>query len=105
MFGSVVAVIYDMDGLLLNTEPFYTEASQAIAARYGKAYDWSLKSRMIGKRAQDSARIFTETLGIPLRPKEYLEARAVTLEQLFPLAEPMFGAVRLTEHFYRKGVP
>jgi len=101
----VEAVIYDLDGLLLDTEHFYTEASQSIAARYGKSYDWSLKSRMIGKRAPDSARIFTEALGLPLSPEEYLEARAVVLEHLFPQAEPMPGAVRLTEHLYRSGVP
>ena len=72
---SIAAVIYDMDGLLLDTEPFYTEASQRIAARHGKAFDWTVKSRMIGQRAQDSARVFTESLGAAMSPEEYLEAR------------------------------
>ena len=65
---SVSCVIYDMDGLLLDTEPFYTQASQLIARRYGKVFDWSVKSRMIGQRAADSARVFTESLGVPLSP-------------------------------------
>ena len=34
-------VIYDMDGLLLDTEPFYTLVTQQIAQRYGKNFDWS----------------------------------------------------------------
>ncbi|MCB1806564.1 MAG: HAD family hydrolase, partial [Candidatus Competibacteraceae bacterium] len=35
-FRSISAVIYDMDGLLLDTEGFYTEVTQHIAGRYGK---------------------------------------------------------------------
>jgi pseudouridine-5'-monophosphatase len=102
---AVTAAIYDVDGLLLDTEPFYTRASQLIAARYGKVFDWSLKSRMIGKRAADSARIFTESLNVPMTPEEYLTAREAMLEELFPQADPMPGAVRLTQHLHRHGVP
>jgi Predicted phosphatase/phosphohexomutase len=44
-------VIYDMDGLLLDTEPFYTLVTQQIAQSYGKNFDWSLKSKILGRRA------------------------------------------------------
>lgn len=98
-------VIYDLDGLLLDTEPFYTQASQIIAQRFGKTYDWSVKSRMIGKKATDSARIFTEALALPITPAEYLEERKTLLEALFPKAEPMPGALRLTSHLHRCRVP
>jgi HAD superfamily hydrolase (TIGR01509 family) len=101
---AVAGVIYDMDGLLLDTEPFYTRVSQLIAARYGKAFDWSVKSRMIGKRAADSAKVFTESLNLPMTPEEYLTARELMLEELFPQADPMPGAVRLTQHLHRHGV-
>ncbi len=102
---SVSCIIYDMDGLLLDTEPFYTRASQVIAKRYGKVFDWSVKSRMIGQRAADSARVFTEALGMPLTPDEYLQMRQTLLDELFPLAKPMPGAVRLTRHLHGHGVP
>ena len=58
---SVTHILYDMDGLLLDTEPFYTEVTQAIVGRYGHTFEWSLKSQMIGKRAADSARILVAT--------------------------------------------
>lgn len=103
--NSVTHVIYDMDGLLLDTEPFYTRATQIIAGRYGKVFDWSIKSKMIGKRASDSARVLVESLHLPLTPAEYLEAREEILEQMFPTAEPAAGAVRLTRHFHRHRVP
>ncbi len=100
----VSCVIFDMDGLLLNTEPFYTKVSEHIAARYGKVFDWSVKRSMIGKRAEDSARIFTQALGLSMTPAEYLVARQEMLDELFPQAEPMPGAVRLTGHLHRHGI-
>ncbi len=101
----ITHVIYDMDGLLLNTEPFYTKANQAIAERYGKTFDWSLKSRVIGLRAADTAKILVESIPLPITPEEYLETRRHMLEELFPQAEPMPGAVRLTRHLHRHGIP
>jgi pseudouridine-5'-monophosphatase len=101
----ITHVVYDLDGLLLNTESIYTRASQSIAQRFGKVFDWSLKSRMIGKWAIDSAKIFTEALELPLSPEAYLEERRILLEAMFPDAEPMPGAVRLTRHLHRHRIP
>ncbi len=102
---SVHCLIYDVDGLLLDTEQYYTEAAMVIARRYGKSFDWSLKARMIGKRALDSAKIFTEALGLPLSAEEYLKERKGLLDEMFPRAEPLPGARELTRHFHACGVP
>ena len=40
-------VIFDLDGVLLDTEPLYTQATQDIVGRYGKVFDWSLKANMV----------------------------------------------------------
>src|SRR5688572_31307376 len=88
-FPAITHVIYDMDGLLLDTEPFYTEATQAIVGRYGHTFDWSLKSRMIGKAARDSARILVDALQLPITPEDYLREREATLAALFPGAQAM----------------
>lgn len=48
--SAVKYCIFDMDGLLLDTELIYSRVTQEIVARYGKTYEWSLKSRMIGMR-------------------------------------------------------
>jgi HAD superfamily hydrolase (TIGR01509 family) len=105
MAPEITHVIFDNDGLLLDTEPFYTTAHQAVAARFGKVFDWSIKSRMIGLRAQDSARVMIETLQLPISVPEYLEARKKTLDELFPLSEPLPGAVKLTQHLHKLGIP
>ncbi len=104
-YASITHVVFDMDGLLLDTEPFYTEAARRIAERYGKVFDWSLKARMIGLRSADSARLFLAQLEIPLTVPEYLAVRRVVLEELFPNAEPLPGAIALTRHLSEHGVP
>jgi pseudouridine-5'-monophosphatase len=102
---TITHVIFDMDGLLLNTEPFYTEAHEIMASRYGKVFDWSVKSRMIGLPAQTSAQRMIDALQLPISVAEYLEMRAPILEKLFPRAEPMPGAVSLTHRLHDLGIP
>ena len=101
----ITHVIYDNDGLLLDTEPFYTKAHQIIAARYGKVFDWAVKSKMIGLRAEDSANVLISLLQLPFSVEEYLEERKQLLVEMFPHADPMPGAVRLTMHLHQFGIP
>jgi HAD superfamily hydrolase (TIGR01509 family) len=105
MNPEITHIIYDNDGLLLDTEPFYTKAHQAIAARYGKVFDWSVKRKMIGLRAEDSANVLIHALQLPLSIPEYLEARKHMLAEMFPQAEPLPGAVNLTQHLHRAEIP
>jgi pseudouridine-5'-monophosphatase len=102
---SITHVIYDMDGLLLDTEPFYTAVTQAIVSRYGHTFEWSLKSKMIGKKAADSARILVDALQLPITPEDYLTERESLLAALFPTAQPMPGARRLTQHLAEHRIP
>jgi pseudouridine-5'-monophosphatase len=98
-------VIFDMDGVLLDTERLYTQATQAIVGRYGKTFDWSIKGDMIGRPAIDSARHLVETLELPMAPEDYIAERAVVFETLMPTAEPMPGARELTDALAARGVP
>ncbi len=94
-----------MDGVLLDTERFYTEVTQAIVGRWGKVFDWSIKGNMIGRPARDSARYLVETLNLPITPDEYLREREAMLARLFPESEAMPGARALTAALAARGVP
>lgn len=48
--GSISHVLFDMDGLLLDTERVYTVVTQRIVERYGENFEWGLKSQMMGRR-------------------------------------------------------
>ena len=100
----VTHVIFDMDGVLLDTERFYTAVTQAIVGRWGKVFDWSVKGHMIGRPARDSARYLVETLVLPITPEEYLREREAMLETLFPESLAMPGARELTVALAERGV-
>lgn len=104
---SITHVIFDMDGLLLDTEKFYTEVQEIILARFNKTFDWSLKAKMMGKKAIESARIFVEETGISdsLSAEDFLTEREDMLQKLFPSSELMPGASRLIKHLHAKGIP
>jgi pseudouridine-5'-monophosphatase len=98
-------VIFDMDGVLLDTERLYTEATQLIVGRYGKTFDWSVKGNMIGRPALDAARYLVDALDLPIKPEDYLAERSVIFEELMPTAEPMPGARALTTALAARRVP
>ena len=104
-FPKIKAILYDMDGLLLDTENFYTDVTQRIVSRYGKNFDWSIKSQMLGRPALESARTLVRVLELPIRPEDYLTERKALLNQRFPEAEAMLGAIELTQRMKLAGVP
>jgi pseudouridine-5'-monophosphatase len=102
---TITHVIYDLDGLLLDTETLYTEATQQIVGRYGKTFDWSIKANMIGRPAIDSARHLVTTLDLPISPEQYIAEREQLLKVKFPTAQALPGAERLTQHLAAHGIP
>jgi pseudouridine-5'-monophosphatase len=97
--------IFDLDGVLLDTEPIYTDASNAVAARYGKQQDWSIKANMIGRPAIDAARYFVEALDLPISAEEYLAARGEYLHEHLLGAGRMPAAEQFTRELFRRGIP
>jgi pseudouridine-5'-monophosphatase len=97
------ALIYDLDGVLLDTEPFYTRVTQEIVTQYGKTFDWSIKSNMIGRPSLESAQYLVGALELPITPQEYLDRRSSRLEELFREAPSRVGAERFTREMALRG--
>lgn len=68
-------IIFDMDGLLLDTERVYTQVTQQIVSRFGKEYTWELKAKLMGTKEMDAAILLVDTLQIPMTPEQYLVER------------------------------
>ncbi len=98
-------VLFDMDGLLLDTEIVYTRATQQIVSRFGKVFDWSIKSNMIGRPSSDSAQYLIEALALPLSAEDYLRERDVLMREAFPFCKPLPGAKDLVRHLSAHAIP
>ena len=94
-----------MDGLLLDTEGIYTEVTQQIVGEYGKVFDWSVKGKIIGRRAIQAAEIIVESLDLPITPQDYLDSRKNVLLEKFKDTAPLPGAKEMTTHFFDLGMP
>ena len=99
------AIIYDLDGVLLDTEPVYTVVTREIVGRYGKTFDWSIKRHMIGRPSIEAARYLVQTLELPISPEAYLEARKQGLADRFPHADAKPGAEAFSRAAGRIGLP
>ncbi len=101
----VTHALFDMDGVLLDTEIIYTRVTQQIVGRYGKTFDWSIKSNMIGRRAEESSRYLVDALELPISPEDYLRERDELMKREFPSCLELPGAQRLVTHLDRHDVP
>lgn len=99
------AAIFDLDGVLLDTEPLYTAATQAVVAEFGKKYTWDIKRRIMGGSALRGAEIIVSELALPISAQEYLERRRRILERSFLDARPIAGAQALVQFLAELGLP
>lgn len=105
MWTEPKAAIYDLDGVLLDTEPIYTEVTRDIVGRYGKVFDWSVKRHMIGRPSHEAARYLVEALSLPISADDYLERRRDGLARLFRHSPEMPGAREFTGRVASRGLP
>lgn len=99
------AALFDMDGLLLDTEIIYTQVTQSIVGRFGKTYDWSIKGNMIGLPSIDSANYLVRALQLPISAETYLDERDQLLRDKFPHCQAMPGAENLIRQLHEHHVP
>ena len=105
MFKSITHVIYDMDGLLLDTESLNERVNSEIVQRYGKTFDTDAKIAIAGRPTLDSAKIIVDTLELPLTPDEYLVERNELLYPLYQTAKALPGTRELTQHLSNCKIP
>eukprot|EP00187_Rhodella_violacea_P007869 CAMPEP_0174888186 /NCGR_PEP_ID=MMETSP0167-20121228/3452_1 /TAXON_ID=38298 /ORGANISM="Rhodella maculata, Strain CCMP736" /LENGTH=225 /DNA_ID=CAMNT_0016125055 /DNA_START=19 /DNA_END=696 /DNA_ORIENTATION=- len=99
------AVVFDMDGVILDTEPLYIVAEGSIVSRYGPGDITSITHRLLGTTAQDSARIVIDHFQLPMTVEEYLEERTRNLEELMPKVKLLPGVEELVQTLRKRNIP
>jgi len=98
-------VIFDLDGTLLDTEPLYTVAAQAVVGRYGKVYDWNVKRHVVGGDPMQGARFVVERLQLPISAERYIEEREAIMREQCRTVPEKPGASALIEALHARGIP
>jgi HAD superfamily hydrolase (TIGR01509 family) len=100
------AVIFDLDGVLLDSEPLYLAASNSVFALEGKHLTTEENARYIGVRYRDMLEDVIPRMGLAHGPDYYVEATREAVLRAFdgPLAPPP-GARELIERLVSHDVP
>uniref|UniRef100_A0A1B0C303 Uncharacterized protein n=1 Tax=Glossina palpalis gambiensis TaxID=67801 RepID=A0A1B0C303_9MUSC len=86
-FKKVTHVIFDMDGLLLDTEKLYSQAIQTVLHRFNKIYDWEMNVSLMGMHHMDVCTRIVENYNLPLTPEEYSKLQRAENEKILCKAE------------------
>ena len=101
----ITHVLFDMDGLLLDTEILYTIAQQKVLDPFGLKFTPEVKAKMMGRKALEGAEVMIKHYGIDMEPQKFIDDRNEILAELFPKCDLMPGALRLLRHFKKHGIP
>ncbi|KAL2863397.1 haloacid dehalogenase superfamily protein [Aspergillus lucknowensis] len=104
----VRACLFDMDGLLIDSEDKYTDITNSILRKYGKPkLPWHIKAQLQGRPQPDAAKIFHHWAQLPISHEEYLKQVSAEQAKFFPQSQPLPGvetllsnlvATRKTDH-------
>jgi HAD superfamily hydrolase (TIGR01509 family) len=101
-----LGVVFDNDGLLLDTEPCWTVAEEALFRAYGKVFDLAAKHALIGTSPQTSAPILERLLARPGEGRKLgEELYALALTEIGAWASPRPGAAELVARLHEAGTP
>lgn len=103
------ACLFDLDGLLLDTEPLHGQAWRQAADQFGLTLSAEQLLALRGRRRLDCAeqvRVWMEAAGVEVPSSEALLAvRQPIAEALLPSARPMPGAAALIEACSNRLIP
>jgi len=100
------AVIFDLDGVLVDSEPAQLAAWNDVLAQYGCALDEGLVRELFGLRVRDSARKIVDYFHLPCDPTALLaEREAVFFDSYVERITLMPGVAETLVELAAQGVP
>ncbi|XP_046620753.1 pseudouridine-5'-phosphatase isoform X2 [Neodiprion virginianus] len=104
-FKPVTHCIFDMDGLLLDTERIYKVIYQNICSMYGQRYESDIQFQVLGRPERIGAEMIIEHYKLPLSANEFQHIYHRLQKELFTDVKLMPGAERLLRHLKAHNIP
>lgn len=95
MMADVIdAVVFDLDGVLVDSEPVWEEVRRAVVARWGGRWRPETQARLMGMSTPEWARYLSVELGTDLSPEQVADEVVDQMAERYAEALPlMHGAV------------
>ncbi len=96
--GAIRAVVFDLDGTLVDTEGHWARAREALTRRAGGKWYSGAHEAMMGMSSTEWTSYMHEELGVPMSPPEILEEIIDELDALFRAELPLLpGALQAVD--------
>jgi HAD superfamily hydrolase (TIGR01509 family) len=96
--SGIKAVIFDMDGLMFNTEHVYRAAIERMGRTRGKVFTNEIHRRMMGRGVLEDVGVLKEAWDLPESREElFQERRKLFLELVDKMIKPAPGLIELLE--------
>jgi HAD superfamily hydrolase (TIGR01509 family) len=106
MSNNLNALLFDLDGLMVDSEPLARRAWEQVVGAYGHRLDDALYFQIIGRRLEDSARLICDGLGLPLTAAELAEQKDAAWQAIWSQGlPPMPGLMTLHQEIRRRQLP
>ncbi|KAK0505117.1 HAD-like domain-containing protein [Armillaria luteobubalina] len=103
---TVEYVLFDLDGLMIDTERIHTQVTNQILAQHGEEMTWEIKAGCMGKPERASAEYLLSFFpSISLSVDSYIQQKNILQDKLFPSVPLVPGVHKLVQHLRKHGVP
>ncbi len=102
----LTAIIFDMDGLMVDTEPLSRRAWAQVIGPFGAVLTDAVYGRMIGRRTMEAGQILLDATDIPLSVEELVRQKTAVFDQILAQGVPIMpGLMELHAEIARRGLP
>lgn len=79
----IKAILFDLDGLLINSEPYWEKADRTLLKKYGHTLTADVREKLIGRGLRECAQLFIKHFNLTDSVETVIEKRHKELYKIF----------------------